>query len=367
MTRNTRKRLKRAARMYRRREFAHLISYLEPQVFMFRESYRFYYLLGMSCLHSGDISGAYSYLQRAITIEEDPKALLGLGAVFLRRRQTDEAIARYLDVLDLDRDNTRAKRALRWLRGVEAPDEALNWFESGQVRRILPRIGPYVPRSLVVLLSIAAIAGVVYFLWDPITTLPGRIIDREERSGSEFTRLERGEELVREENGARYVLDATEVEDLFANMQRNFSDRRDNLVRRDINRITLSNASDAVKQRAEYLRDYLEVPDFTDFADGFSFQEVAEDPPLYHDTFVRWRGRVANLDIGEERIRFDLLVGYETGQVLVGIVPAVLDFAVILRNNDPIEVIGRLDAVSNNPIALAVTSIRVLALSEVQR
>lgn len=332
---------------------------------MFRESYRFYYLLGMSCLHTGDVAGAYSYLQRAITIDEQVSAYLGLAAVFLRRRQSDEALRRYLDVLDIDHNNRRAKRALQWLRAVETPEEVLNWFDSRRIRRLLPPVGLYIPRVLIVLTVVAALASSLFLFRAPIATVWDGLRNRESRQGSEYTRLNRGEDLLRSENGARYVLDESEIEEIFDRMRENFADHRDNLVRLDINRITLSNAAESVRQRAEYLRDFLEIPDFAGFRDGFEYLEVAEDPPLYHGTYVLWRGRVANLDIGDDLIRFDLLVGYETGQVLVGIVPATLDFAVLLRNNDPVELVGRIDVDEQSPVSLQVTSIRVLAPSEI--
>lgn len=367
MTRNTQKRLKRAERMFSRREYSRLVSYLEPQVFMFRESYRYYYLLGMSCLYTGDVAGAYSYLQRAITLEDNPSALLGLAAVFLKRRRPEEAIRRYLDILDLDKDNRRAGRALQWLREVEAPEEALQWFESGRIRKILPRSGFAIPRPILVVLLVLGAAAIVALLIEPAISIYERLTTTDTRRGSEYTRLDRTEELLREDNGERYLLTEDELEEIFRRMQTNFADNRDNLVRRDINRVTLSNASDPVRQRAEFLRDYLSVPDFTSFRDNFEYQQVADDPPLYRDTYVRWRGRVANLDIGEDLIRFDLLVGYETAQVLVGIVPVTLDFAVVLRNNDPVELIGRVDLDEDTAPVLRTTSIRVLAPSEITR
>jgi len=367
VTRSTRKRLKRAERMFRRREYSRLVSYLEPQVFMFRESYRYYFLLGMSCLHTGDTAGAYSYLQRAATLEDDPSALLGLAAVFLKRRRTDEAIRRYLDILDLDADHRQAKRALQWLRAVETPEEALQWFESGRIRQILPRRGFFIPRFLLVLGAAVALVGVLVFFLDPLVSMLETLGEVDSRQGSEYARLDRDEELLGDGNGTRYVLDEAEIEEIFDRMRIHFADNRDNLVRRDINYIELSNASEAVRQRASFLRDYLNIPDFTTLRDNFEYTDVTEDPLLYRGTYVRWRGRVANLEIGDETIRFDLLVGYETGQVLAGIIPVVLDFAVVLRNNDPVELIGRVDLPDDATPELQVTSIRVLGLSEINQ
>ncbi len=331
---------------------------------MFRESYRYYYLLGMSCLHTGDYAGAYSYLQRAVNLESEPAARLGLAAVFLRRRQTDEALRVYLDILEQHENNQRAKRALEWLREVESPEETFDWFDSGRIKRILPPIGPFVPRRVVLVVFVLAAAILLFINRESLMRIPELVLRQDSRSGSEFTQISPDTPIVDDESTSRYVLSEREIEALFADMRRDFDDRRDNRVRLSINRIVLSNATEQVKARARYLLDFLEQPTFTSFGDGFEFQEVAADPPLFDGVYVRWRGRVANLVIGEETISFDLLVGYESGQVLLGTIPSRLDFTVLLRNNDPVELIGRVRS-DLDPFSLETVSIRVLSPGEI--
>jgi hypothetical protein len=229
----------------------------------------------------------------------------------------------------------------------------------------LPRVGLFVLRSLVAFITVAAIACVVYLAWDDIVRVPRSLFAEDPRSGSEFAELslEPDESALDRDAVARYVLTEREIERLFDEMRENFQNHRDNLVRREVNRIALSNASEQVKLRASFLLDYLQEPDFTTFGDGFSYETVSSDPPLHDGTYVRWRGRIANLDVGEDVIRFDLLVGYETGQVLQGIVPVTLEFAVVLRNNDPVELIAQVVSTGGS-IALRTTSIRVLPPGE---
>ena len=62
------------------RKFKAVVGILEPQVFKFRSSFQYYYLLGVSCLYSADINGADSYLNRASQLKgDDVNCLLALA------------------------------------------------------------------------------------------------------------------------------------------------------------------------------------------------------------------------------------------------------------------------------------------------
>ena len=82
-----------AQKLYRTKKYSHVIRFLEPQVFRYRENFKFYHLLGMSCLRTGDFGGAFSYLRRGIDLNHgDIETLLGLAVIHLKRRETAEAI-----------------------------------------------------------------------------------------------------------------------------------------------------------------------------------------------------------------------------------------------------------------------------------
>ncbi len=340
---------------------------------MYRDSYEYYYLLGMSCLYTGDYSGAYSYLRRALDIEENVNAMLGLGAALLRRRQTDQALRTYLDIIDLDNRNQRARRALQWLRGLDSPEEALDWFESNRIRRILPRIGLFVPRWISIPLLGAAATGLVLLLVPVVQPVVNDLFAPADREGSQFITPDESEtSLITPPQEERFQLTPREAEQLLNRIGNYFNDRRDNMVRRELNRIRLSNASTVIRERAEMIRSYLTEPDFTTLSDNFTYDEVSEDPVLHADVYVRWRGRIANLETREDAIEFDLLVGYHDRRVLEGIVPARVQFAVLLENDQPVELIGRInhrdgDGGGDGEFSLDVTSIRRLNPSELSQ
>ncbi len=368
MKRSAERGLRKARRFFRTRKFTQVINYLEPQVFMFRESYEYYYVLGMSCLHTGDYAGSFSYLRRALDIDQRTEAMLGLATVLLRRRQTDMAIRTYLDILDIDHRNRRAKRALQWLRSLEDPEDALDWFENRRFIRILPPLGWYVPTWTVVSAGIVVAGAAIFFVYPIVLRYAETRFNPEPREGSQLLATDDVSlPLVAADapDEVRFVWSDREAERILEQIGDYFNDGRDNVVRRELNRVALSNAAPLIKDRAAALDAYLTVPDFTDFSDNFSHDEVISDPALYDGVFVRWRGRIANIAIGEEAILFDFLVGYETRQVLEGIVPAQLRFAVLLENDQPIELIGRVHARAEEAIALEITSIRVLSPAEI--
>ncbi len=331
--------LKRARALYQGGKYAKAIRLLEPQVFRYRESFSFYYLLGMSCLRVGDTGGAKTYLDRALSLRpNETGALAGLAVVHLKRYEVADAIRCYLEIVDSDPHNRIARRGLRLLRRNADRERLTPLVESGKVFRLLPRHRRRSRTAVLVGLSIVIAAGaVVYALLRPGDRPTFREPEVAALTISDIETLAAGAGDV------RYALSDREIRSIFDRAKRYFADFRDNLAIREINRLLLSNASPRVQEQARTILRFIPAPDFTTMRDGFTYAEVAADPPLYNGTYVLWRGRISNLEVGTDVIRFDLLVGYDTGKVLEGVAPVVLDFGVELSDGRPIEVLGRVD------------------------
>lgn len=342
--------LKKAERLFASARYSEVIHVLEPQVFMYRETPRFYYLLGMSCMYMGDLGGAYSYLSRSAQLEpEDPNALLGLAAVHVRRNETQDALRLWLDVLDVQPRNPQARRGLAVLREAQNQAEVQRNFSDAKIRRFLPERTLSLRRLLLPAAGgtvVAAVAAAVLFVpWADLASQLFSQTPQEQREGGEILAVEtEGEQLIQYSGEFRYVLTDEEVGELFEEIRGHFHEGRDNLAQREINRLLLSNASADLKERAMMVTDYLREPGFTDFEHNFSYGEVTEEPRLYDGCYVKWSGRAANVDVGEEAIRFDLLVGYENGRVLQGVVPVRLDFGARVESGMSIEMIGEISA-----------------------
>ena len=349
--------LKKAEKLYYRSKFPQVIRLLEPQIFRYRQNYDFFYLAGMSCLHTGDLGGASTYLQRGLGLKpNDAKANLGLALVFLRRQDIQEAIRCYLEVLDSDPGNKIAVRGLSLLQKNASPSQILELIESGRLERLLPdthkRRLPALLISAALLFAAAAAVVTVFRLTDNLRMRPeGREPSVQIMSLDDLGRI------IDFSGEYRYILTEKEIERVFREAKDFFSRFQDNLARREINRLLGSNASIPVKEQARTIARYIPAPDFTTIKDSFDFNTVKADPFLYSDTYVVWAGKVSNLSTTQELITFDLLVGYEENRLLLGIVGVKLKFAAFIGDGDAIEVLGQVKLTEEEDFFLEAVSI----------
>ena len=329
-------------------------------MFLFRDSATFYYNLGVACLYVGDFGGAFSYLKRAQQLSADDTAvLIGLAAIHLRRRQVAEALQCWLQVLDVQPKNATARRGLALVRATTDQSDYATMAESGRLRRFYPGLGFRLPRWLVVTAATALLAAAAILLWQVIA-------DREQpptpptREGADLTTTPSGTDGLTDFSAEfRYVLTEREIQDSFDRIGDYFNEFRDNMAQREVNLLLNSNASQVVKERALLVAGYFAEPTFVNFSDNFEFADVAAEPWLYDQCYVRWSGQASNVSSDADEITFTFLVGYEEELVLDGTIAVRLAFAAELEAG-PIELIGRLHY-EHDRLFLTATSIRRLA------
>lgn len=354
------KELKTASKLFRTRKFGELTRLLEPQVFRFRENYTFFYFLGVSCLYTGDFGGSFSYLKRAVQINpEDTDALLALAATHLRRRENNDAILTYLKILEHDKNNHKARYGLNLIRTTPDPNDLYDFIHSKRFTSLFPSTGFHFPGlvPIIIIASVLFTGALIFTLFRDDFSIN---VKPKQRVEIESVILSKDETLVTTSGNFRYVLTEKEITKTFELIKKAFDDYDDNSAQVEINRILNSNASQNVKDKVTYIQGFLGEPDFTSFKTNFTFSEVSSDPALYENCYVLWRGKVSNLAISEDAIRFDLLVGYEKQKVLEGIVPVFLNFAENIDPDQPIEIIGKI--VADNLLELEGKSIHLLAM-----
>jgi hypothetical protein len=346
-----------ARRLFRARRFPEVIRLLEPEVFRFRESADYFLMLGTACLHTGDFGGAASYLGRARQLKPGSvTALLGLAAVHFRKAETDPALKLWLEALDEDPRNPVALRGMNLLRRGMTREELQAWIDAGRLPQLFPRLASrrrwLAPAAIVT--GVALVAVVV------AAALPRLRPAAPARPGVSGINLPAGGGL-RVEPGATavYTLTEREVEQAFRRARDLLLAWRDNPACVEINRILLSNAAAPVKERARALKTFLRPPNFATFRDPYAYREVAAQPRLYDGCHVSWKGKVANLVLGDTSAGFDLLVGYESERELQGTVPVVLPFAADLEDGIGLEVLGRVEA-DGTPLRLVGVSLHRL-------
>ncbi len=336
------KSLTEARQLYRARRFAEVIRLLEPDVFKYRESFDYFQLLGFSCLHTGDLGGAFSYISRAHQIKDDDvNVILGLAAVHFRKAENEAALKRWLEVLEVQPGNPTARRGLEILRRGLTPDQLQELIDSGRLKLLYP---PLPRRTVPVSLIIAALgvlilagAGVLLFRIARPAEAQRPGVSAIEIPPDITTYIDTGTDFT-------FVLSERDVRQSFQKAKSYLLAYRDNPATVECNRILLSNAAPPVKERARMLKGFVTQPTFDTLRDSFPYATVAHQPALYDGCTVRWKGKIANLVNGKDAITFDLLVGYDQERQLEGIVPVTLSFAVDLANGAPLEVLGQVVA-----------------------
>ncbi len=337
-----RKSLGEARKLFRARKFTEVIRILEPEVFRYRENFEYFQLLGFSCLHAGDFGGAFSYISRAHQIKHDDiNVILGLGAVHFRKAENESALKRWLEVVEVQPSNPIARRGLDLLRKGLTPDALQAFIDAGRLKSLYPPLPRRIPLGplLIAALSILVVTGIAILatrLSVPRDTARPGVSVIEIPSGlSSF--IDKGSDFT-------FVMSEREVRQVFLQAKRYLLAYRDNLAAVEINRILLSNAAPAVKERARMLKGFLTQPTFDTLRDSFPYATVSRQPALYDGCAVRWKGKVANLKVGTDAIAFDLLVGYDQEKQLEGIVPVTMPFAADLSNGGALEILGQVVA-----------------------
>jgi tetratricopeptide (TPR) repeat protein len=339
--------LHRERKLLNARLFSKVILELEPQLFEFRqlgdspEVFEYYYLLGTACLYSGDVGGADTYYQSARKIKfKDPNLLNARAVLFLRNGKTDRAVECYLEVLDIQPSNKIASKALEFIKLHGDYETILKWVRNGKIKHFFPPLGvnPIIIRASIGVLVAAVLVLFSFQHLQQITDYAAsvfsgaRVISGKRADLSSFA-------LTPDE-----AKETREITASYNNAQKMVQAYRDNAAQLEINRLLNSNAAPSIKQKARLLMGYLVEPTFDSFnmEDNYSYKTVAENPALYTDCWVRWQGRISNAITDISGTRCDFLVGYDTLQVIDGIVPLSFDKATDIDPALPVEVLAKI-------------------------
>ena len=358
--------LTRASRRARSGKYDEVIKTLQPEINRYHNSFRYYYLLGASCLHAGDHGAALDYLRIAHEIKEnDPLPILGLAALHLRRSQNrsteiSRAVDCYLKVLELDPKNRVANKALKLIKKHSVADTFSAWIEAGH----LPSLYPHIPSpglsgkeifaaiaiplaACVAILIILARLNIISFPADQSGAREGAVV-------SSLTQEDR-DAPVQTGGTYRYILTRNQAIETYERALSLFSSYRDEAARVQLNRILESNAADNLKNKAKLILSYMDVPGFDNFKrnDNFSYTEAARDPFLYNGVHVIWQGMATGVETTGEGTTFKLLVNYDTRRTLDGVVNVKFSHAIQVSTEHPLEVLGSIHpALIDGPIQM---------------
>jgi len=342
--------LNKAAILARKRDYEGAFKILKDEEDRYNGSFKYYNLYGIICLHAGNFVEAHEFLQYAKQKNfKDVSTLLGLAVLYLKRPNTVQAVDYYLDVLEKDPGNKIAKKALDVIRKQSDAEALSDWMTPDRLSKLFPPIPANVINQKTIITGVCALALVVILVFGvlvAVKALPNPFKTRSERLIPEYalSRQDRNETL-QESSYNRYVLtDISQAIDLYDKALSLFTAYRDEAAKVSINLLLESNAPALYKNKARLLLENMEAPGFDNFQhdDNHSYSAVLNEPLIYRNVYVIWRGMAANIRVTEGGTSFDLMVGYDTRVTLEGIVAVDFDKPVAINTERPIEVLGKI-------------------------
>ena len=342
---------------------------LEPEVNRYHGSFRYYYLLGNTCLRAGDYGGALTYFRLAHeTNSRDPLAILGLAALYLRRGETDRAVDYYLEVLELKPNNRIAKKALKLIRKNAGTEKFSAWLEAGKLPSVFPPVafpGFTGKEKLCAFAVLLAAALAVYGFMVHYKYVPNPFNPRGDRQGITEGSLTREERLESVQTGGVYHHEfpgRVQAVETYEKALALFIAYRDEKARVELNRILVSNSAESLKNKARIIIDYMKPPHrkpptFDTFrkGDNIDFSDVEKDPVLYNEVHVIWQGRAANVSVTDKATTFDLLIDYDPENkttIMRGTAFVIFDHAIPVNPGRQLEVLGSVRLDKENRIIL---------------
>lgn len=337
--------LRRARLDFQNGKYARVISYLEPLSLTYRDSHLFYYLLGSSCLFTGDIGGASTYLRRAEQLNfRHSETQAALAAVHVRRGDTDKAVQLYLDILEREPENRFALKALAFLRSNASPERLAQLTNSGAISYLYPKPPTtlrFIARTMLIIATLAiAVLALMFVVPSGLRAYRNA---KPVRNGLESFLLSEEERKnpVSAAGNFEYILTEKEAVSAFQRAKDLFATWNDEAALVEINRLLLSNAAASIKTKAETLKGFAQNPDFTNVKERYDYSQVLRDPRLFDGVAIVWKGSAANVRDENTHPVFDFLVGYQDKKKLEGIVSVDFDFPLKVASGMPFELLGR--------------------------
>lgn len=337
--------IKKAQNLLAKKQYAQAGKLLEPHILSFQNSFLFHYTLAVSFLYLGDIGGAELYFKKARNIKmQDVNLILGQACIFLRKGQVDRAIEYCVEALGLEPENRYAKRFLNLIKEYGDKETLSQWIFDGRIKKYYPPLPKrnFVPHFLFGFLVLSILGFLSFFIFQNFNTKPEL---RADLSALNLTLEEKANSLEKDIGTSvyRYILTMSEVEKSYKTAQEAFQKNDDTKAQIEINRILHSNASFAIKQKAQLLMEYLSEPTFDSLKTSLTYADIVKDPYLHLDCWVRWGGRLSNLNYSETQIEAQLLLGYEDMKKIEGFVPVIIPANMQVDDTRALEVLGKIE------------------------
>ena len=343
--------LKLATKLYYKKKYSRVIKLLEPKIYQYRSNFMYYYLLSNSCLFKKDYSGAFSYYQRALQLDENNiNCMLGLAVVYLRRNNLDETLRLWLEIISIHPGCRQANTGLKLIKEGKSPEELFD--NESDLKRLLPHDFKINFAAVsVFLISASVIVLSSYLIMSILNRSPREEIEDIIFPSTITYRMDENTDNI-------FTFNMDQVHEIFEKIRNYFNDYRENMALVEINRLLLSNAPLEIKDKAEMIRSYIKDPDFTSIRDIFSYEDIENEPYLYNGCYILWKGRVDDIQITEDKVYFNFLAGYHDNKELLGILPVYFD--INLKDLDNIELLAQVTFFDNRLVLRGISYHKII-------
>lgn len=336
---------RRGLKYYRKKQYAKAVSFLEKALTERRDDPEVYLFLGHASLYSGDVDGARRYFKGGLLLRErDPQLLKGLAYIYLGDERVEDAIRLWGEVLAQNPRDKTVKRSLQRLRESEDVD---SFIKNMKMQDFLTAKLPFLTRLKPYLLGLSISAGVILVgVLFYVTPLYQRALQRFYPELVKLQKVSFPEEapVIRDASpDALYSFSEEEVRGSFVRIKKYIYRGRVNTALISLNKVMLSNASPAVKEKFEILYTFINPPDPLSIDYNPRLFEIIKEPQAFRGVYVLWKGRIANLQKKDKGITFDLLVSYEDEDTIEGMARVSIDGVFYVENMQSVEVFGSLE------------------------
>jgi hypothetical protein len=346
---------------YRKKQYVKAVSYLEKALTTNKNDPEVYLFLGNASLLTGDLDGARRYFRGGLLVnEKDTELQRGLSYVYLNDERIEDAINLWGEILSRDPGEKSIKQLLSRLRETE---DMNSFAETVDLKSFLTASVPLYHKLKPYILSLSISFGLlVIIVLFYVTPLYQRTLQRFYPEIVELNEIELpvDEPFIDVEPGeALYSFSEEEVGESFVQIKKYIYRDKVNSALVSLNRIMLSNASLAVKERFRILFTFIDPPDPLSIDYNPHFFEIMKEPAVFEGVYVRWTGRIANLEKRGEDIQFDLLVNYENEDTIEGIARVSISGVYYIENRQDIEVFGTIRGYEKESGKLLVSGILI--------
>jgi hypothetical protein len=346
---------------YRKKRYREAVSYLEKALTENRNDPELYLFLGNASLLTGDLDGARRYFRGGLLIrEDDPELKRGLSYVYLTDERIEDAISLWGQILDKNPREKGIKQALSRLRESE---DVGSFAETTDPKHFLTAQVPLYYKMKPYVLSLSISLGIlILILLFYLTPLYQKTLQHFYPEIVELNAVELPLEepfIESEPTEALYSFSEDEIRSSFQQIKKYIYRDKINAAIISLNRIMHSNASIDVKERFRILYTFLGPPDPLSLDYNPHYYEIMKEPAVFTGVYVRWTGKIANLDKEGEDVDFDLLVNYENEDTIEGITHVSITGTYYLRNRQNVEVFGTISGYDRDTGKLRITGILI--------